>query len=299
MIIGCREKVGRCGKPVVDEAFGTCAEHAPYARYAATETIKTHDELATLRGQLADAREALAATTRERDEAQRREREARAEQETLARAANLACTQRDAERRRTAHAEKERDRLLDPIIRAKMVEPPPPLIIESATLLARADAAERALRELVGQIDRQRVELMPDWACAECRPESDMLTEGFRCGLHAARAALAPATNRPGSNDARRRTEATVSDETWTGTWCPQCGPDVSSDEDGCCELCGATCVGCGVERALGLRARIAALEAERAAYRAAVLEEAASVVAYRADADAIRALARDAKGGA
>jgi hypothetical protein len=31
-----------------------------------------------------------------------------------------------------------------------------------------------------------------DWACAECRPDSDMLVDGFVCVYHEARAALAP-----------------------------------------------------------------------------------------------------------
>jgi len=39
------------------------------------------------------------------------------------------------------------------------------------------------------------------------------------------------------------------------GTWCPQCGPDVACDEDGCCSACGATCVGEGAEQALAWRA--------------------------------------------
>ena len=31
-----------------------------------------------------------------------------------------------------------------------------------------------------------------DWACVDCRPESDVLVEGFRCMVHEARARLAP-----------------------------------------------------------------------------------------------------------
>jgi hypothetical protein len=34
--------------------------------------------------------------------------------------------------------------------------------------------------------------LGPDWACAECRPESDVLVDGFVCCYHEARAALEP-----------------------------------------------------------------------------------------------------------
>ena len=36
----------------------------------------------------------------------------------------------------------------------------------------------------------------------------------------------------------------------WTGSWCPQCGPNVKVDEDGCCVTCGCTAVGDGVEQA-------------------------------------------------
>lgn len=37
-----------------------------------------------------------------------------------------------------------------------------------------------------------------DWCCAECRPDSDMLVEGFRCSYHAAKRVLlrSPATKR-------------------------------------------------------------------------------------------------------
>jgi hypothetical protein len=41
-------------------------------------------------------------------------------------------------------------------------------------------------------------------------------------------------------------------------TFCPECGPNVTTDEDGCCLSCGAAAMGAGVEK---LRARIAALE--------------------------------------
>ena len=43
-------------------------------------------------------------------------------------------------------------------------------------------------------------------------------------------------------------------------TWCPQCGPDVRVDEDGCCALCGADAMGAGADEADRLRARVAAL---------------------------------------
>ena len=46
-----------------------------------------------------------------------------------------------------------------------------------------------------------------------------------------------------------------MSEQAWTGSWCPQCGPDVSVDEDGCCLMCGCDAVGAGAETALRLRA--------------------------------------------
>jgi len=44
-----------------------------------------------------------------------------------------------------------------------------------------------------------------------------------------------------------------VHDPSPAGTWCPQCGPDVKCDEDGCCIECGSTAVGDGAEVALQL----------------------------------------------
>ena len=51
--------------------------------------------------------------------------------------------------------------------------------------------------------------------------------------------------------------------DNWTGTWCPQCGPDVSCDEDGCCSACGSTSVGDGCEEALRALAEVERLKAE------------------------------------
>jgi len=44
-------------------------------------------------------------------------------------------------------------------------------------------------------------------------------------------------------------------EDVWTGTWCPQCGPDVACDDNGTCCTCGATAVGEGAEAALAWRA--------------------------------------------
>lgn len=45
-----------------------------------------------------------------------------------------------------------------------------------------------------------------------------------------------------------RRKESGMAEECWTVTFCPECGPDVSIDEDGCCIGCGATAVGRAIE---------------------------------------------------
>ncbi len=63
--------------------------------------------------------------------------------------------------------------------------------------LAACTAAEARGREagqrLYEQIERSEIRLPADWACKECRPDSDMLLEGFQCGYHAVRAATEPA----------------------------------------------------------------------------------------------------------
>lgn len=40
----------------------------------------------------------------------------------------------------------------------------------------------------------------------------------------------------------------------WTGTWCPRCGPDVPLDKHGFCDVCGSEATGEGAEEALRLR---------------------------------------------
>ena len=50
--------------------------------------------------------------------------------------------------------------------------------------------------------------------------------------------------------------------ELWTRTFCPQCGWDVDTDEDGLCQACGAEAVGEGVEALCQEVDRIATLDA-------------------------------------
>jgi hypothetical protein len=61
-------------------------------------------------------------------------------------------------------------------------------------------------------------------------------------------------TDLPRALDEIGRLSARVSEitgennEFWSATWCPECGPDVKVDEDGCCTMCGCTAMGVGVE---------------------------------------------------
>lgn len=59
------------------------------------------------------------------------------------------------------------------------------------------------------------------------------------------------------------RASAAAKAESFLGSWCPQCGPDVGVDEDGCCATCGATAVGDGADTALKLRALVEQLKRE------------------------------------
>lgn len=46
-------------------------------------------------------------------------------------------------------------------------------------------------------------------------------------------------------------------------TFCPQCGPDVDIDEEGCCLTCGATAVGSAVRDIASLQAVLDAVRAD------------------------------------
>lgn len=54
-------------------------------------------------------------------------------------------------------------------------------------------------------------------------------------------------------------------------TWCPQCGPGVFVDEDGCCRGCGSTAVGDGASEACAAADHIDHLERIKAAAQAVV----------------------------
>ncbi len=51
-----------------------------------------------------------------------------------------------------------------------------------------------------------------------------------------------------------------------TDRWCPQCGPDVWTDEDGCCTHCGCDAIGNGADTAKNTER---ALATEQAAHEA------------------------------
>lgn len=67
-------------------------------------------------------------------------------------------------------------------------------------------------------------------------------------------------------------------------TWCPQCGPHVIVDDEGLCEMCGATSVGAGSARAVALVEENAALKASAEANADAVSEHAAISALMAAD---------------
>lgn len=55
----------------------------------------------------------------------------------------------------------------------------------------------------------------------------------------------------------------------WLGSWCPQCGPDVTTDEDECCASCGADALGDGADAAIRQRSKLANVVAIMRAYKA------------------------------
>lgn len=93
-----------------------------------------------------------------------------------------------------------------------------------------------ALVEALVRLVEPRWGMFPgDWACVECVPTSDILRDGFLCGYHAARAALA--TPAPAADDARTRPHEPECPGGYTGWEC-FCGaaptPAPAADE---CEV--------------------------------------------------------------
>lgn len=56
--------------------------------------------------------------------------------------------------------------------------------LRSAAALAESEVAR--LREIMGFLVLHRPKVNGDWACAECKPYSDMLVAGFQCAWHSA-----------------------------------------------------------------------------------------------------------------
>jgi hypothetical protein len=68
---------------------------------------------------------------------------------------------------------------------------------EQRALIARVREAEAVLRGCWISLRERRVPGDGDWACAECRPASNMLIPDFRCAYHAAAALLAALDAKP------------------------------------------------------------------------------------------------------
>lgn len=49
-----------------------------------------------------------------------------------------------------------------------------------------------ALKSLLAMVEWEYIQKvwMPDHACKQCRPRSELIVDGFKCGLHAARAVV-------------------------------------------------------------------------------------------------------------
>lgn len=81
-------------------------------------------------------------------------------------------------------------------------------LIHSCGICGESLGATRALTAVTAERDRLRALLEKagraleppsngDWACAECKPYSDMLKPGFQCAYHAVKAHLATTHPRP------------------------------------------------------------------------------------------------------
>jgi hypothetical protein len=66
------------------------------------------------------------------------------------------------------------------------------LIAAAVNAYPEFEAMRTAMAGLVSLVERYKVMegANGDWACAECRPTSDIISPGFQCSYHAAKAAL-------------------------------------------------------------------------------------------------------------
>lgn len=78
-------------------------------------------------------------------------------------------------------------RALAPYERAYIAAVSPDVLL---ALLDEKARLREALRLCVNNLGEVLVPGDMDWACVACHPESTCLVDGFRCGLHAGRAAL-------------------------------------------------------------------------------------------------------------
>ena len=72
------------------------------------------------------------------------------------------------------------------------------LASEVATLRKERDEAREVALDLIHLAADAAERRNGDWACAECRPHSDMLKEGWSCGYHRALALRARIASREG-----------------------------------------------------------------------------------------------------
>ena len=76
-------------------------------------------------------------------------------------------------------------------------------------------------------------------------------------------------------------------------SWCPQCGPNVEVDEDGCCAGCGATAMGPGADGAHKIKRALEGLVGASTREELETLEAGVRVLpdAERDRADALNAI--------
>ena len=93
-------------------------------------------------------------------------------------------------RSRANTVKRQRNRLLDEVseLKRKLAE------VEGARDALRELNVELscALKSLLAIVEWEHIQKvwMPDHACKQCRPGSELIVDGFKCGLHAARAVV-------------------------------------------------------------------------------------------------------------
>jgi hypothetical protein len=80
------------------------------------------------------------------------------------------------------------DRLRKALIAPDTLREMDDAVNEVGRIIAERSRLREALAGLVAVVEREGwwSQLNGDWACAECKPDSDMLIPGMRCQFHAA-----------------------------------------------------------------------------------------------------------------